>query len=96
EKYLKAALVGRGRVAQKIHDLTALLGDCAHDYPLLSPMSRDVDLLSQYAVLFRYPGQTATREMAKKAVAAMRRCRDEIRAALGFKADAIKRRRTFP
>lgn len=66
---------------------------CSHDYPLLSSMSRDVDLHSRYAVLFRYPGQTATREMAKKAIAAMRRCRADIRAALGFKADAIKQRR---
>lgn len=82
EKYLKAALVSKRRVPRKIHDLSALLQECVRDYPLWSVLSRDLDLLAQYAVLLRYPGETATKERAGQAVDAMRRCRAEIRLAL--------------
>jgi HEPN domain-containing protein len=94
EKYLKAALVIKGRTVEKIHDLATLLRECVHDFPLWSALSRDVDLLSQYAVLFRYPGQTATKERSRQAVEAMRRCRAEIRSVLGMETDPAKKRRT--
>jgi len=84
EKYLKAALVSKGRTPQKIHDLAALLKYCLQDYPLWSVLLRDLDMLSQYAVLFRYPGEKATRGRARRAVDATRRCRAEIRLALNL------------
>lgn len=96
EKHLKAALVARGRTVDRIHDLTALLRGCVGDFPFWAAMSQDVDLLSQYAVLFRYPGQTATKERARLAMSAMRRCRAEIRAGLGIGRDIPERRRGKP
>jgi HEPN domain-containing protein len=93
EKYLKAALVSKGRTPVKIHDLTALMRDCIQDFPLWASASRDVDLLSQYAVLFRYPGENATRDKAQRAVDAMRRCREEIRIGLTLPAGTCSERR---
>ena len=93
EKYLKAALVSKGRTVRRIHDLTVLLKDCAQDFPLWTLLSRDVDMLSQYAVLFRYPGETATKERARRSVEAMRRCREEIRDGLALPATAGAKRR---
>ena len=36
------------------------------------------EMLSQYAVLFRYPGYSADRAKGRNAIAAMTRCRSEI------------------
>jgi HEPN domain-containing protein len=82
EKYLKAALVQHGVTPRKIHDLATLMRECLAWYPLWSVMIKDLELLSQFAVATRYPGETATREKASAAIAAMKRCRLEIRAAL--------------
>jgi HEPN domain-containing protein len=78
EKYLKATLVQHGITPRKIHDLAALMRDCLAWHPLWSTMTGDLELLSQYAVAARYPGETATREKALAAIAAMQRCRSEI------------------
>ena len=44
----------------------------------------DVEWLTQYAVLFRYPGETATRDDAKKAVRTAKALRTELRCSLGL------------
>ena len=40
--------------------------------------------LTSYAVAFRYPGESATREMAKRAIAGCRGVRKAIRSSLGL------------
>ena len=72
EKDLKAILQEKGIRFQKVHDLLALM-------KLALPFVPDMDfygdmfaLLNPFAIAFRYPGQSATREEAKMAVNAMK------------------------
>lgn len=82
EKYLKAVLVSRGVMFAKTHDLLPLLTACLPKSPLWAAWHDDVEWLSQYAILFRYPGESATRKDAGKAVRLMRKLRPELRQAL--------------
>jgi len=84
EKYLKAILEKCGVVIRKIHALPVLLAQCAESYPFLIGMRPDMVRLSEYAVEFRYPGESATLEDATEAVAIMKMSRRELRKALGF------------
>lgn len=84
EKYLKAVLEKQGAVIRKIHALPVLLDQCAETHPLLTAMRPDMVRLSVYAVEFRYPGESATIEDAKAAVAIMNKARADLRAALGL------------
>ena len=83
EKLLKAVIDADGGTVNKVHDLTVLLSECLRLHPLWAPMRDDLELLSQYAVLFRYPGHSADRTKARSAIAAMKRCRVEMLTALG-------------
>lgn len=78
EKYLKAVLVKHTIFFSKVHDLEVLLDLCLPLYPLWEPMRDDMQLLTQYAVQFRYPGESADKEEARMAISAMNRARDEI------------------
>ena len=84
EKYLKAVLLRENLPIRKIHDLVLLLQECLPKHPLWEAMRPDLERLSQNAVLMRYPGETATREKARRAVKMMQHCREEIRAGLGL------------
>ncbi len=85
EKYLKAMLVSRDIPFTKTHDLLPLLSKCLDESPLWESWSDNVEWLTQYAVLFRYPGESATREDARKAVGIMRKLVPELRRTLGLK-----------
>ena len=68
EKLFKALLILRGTVPPKIHDLVQL-GN------LLGPLSgeggwtsEELRFLSQAAITFRYPGESATQEDARKSL----------------------------
>lgn len=65
---------------RKIHDLEILLESSLVNHPLWQGMQNDMELLTQYATQFRYPGETADKEEARQAIAALKRCREEIRA----------------
>lgn len=82
EKYLKARLAEAGRSFPKIHDLSVLLDMILPELPLWKDMRLDVDLLSDYAVDFRYPGESATRHQAREAFSACRRIRQRVRRSL--------------
>lgn len=84
EKYLKATLQKQGIEFQKIHDLEILLQSCFGEYPLWQSMQDDADLLTQYAIHFRYPGESAEKNEAKQAIDAMKRFRKEIRLVMGL------------
>ncbi len=68
EKYLKAFLQEQGYHIPKIHDLNQLLEYCL-PYDGTLEMHRDLFKdLTRYAVAFRYPGESATKEDARIAL----------------------------
>jgi HEPN domain-containing protein len=81
EKYLKARLVQAGRTFPRTHDLSALLDLVLRDEPLWETLRPRLETLTSYAVVFRYPGESATRDMARQAVADAKAIRRVIRRA---------------
>jgi len=84
EKYLKALLVQQQIPFRLIHDLEVLLGLAVPLSPDLNAIRDKCLLLNDYAVEFRYPGQSATKEEARAAIEAMRAVRALIRPKLGL------------
>ena len=82
EKYLKARLAEAGRPIPKTHDLSVLLDSVVPIEPLWEAARARVETLTSYAVLFRYPGESATRVLAKTAIADAQWVRSMIRAAM--------------
>lgn len=72
EKYLKARLSEEGISFGKIHDLTALLEQVHNIEAGWERFREDLAYLSDFAVSFRYPGESADKESA---LDAQRRCR---------------------
>lgn len=85
EKYFKARLLEAGIAFPRTHDLLQLLNTCLQVEPQWVTYARIVDAMSDYAVDFRYPGQTATLREAKAALKHCRSLRAETRRALGLK-----------
>lgn len=85
EKYLKAILEKHGAIIRKIHALPILLDQCAEVHPMLLGMRPDMVRLSEYAVEFRYPGESAAAKDAKVAVSIMQKSRVDLRTTLGLK-----------
>lgn len=83
EKYLKARLQESNILFPKTHDLTALLDLVKPNEPLWEAFRPGLNRLSIYAIRFRYPGQSADREMAKEALRICREIRAIIRESLG-------------
>lgn len=84
EKYLKAFLQKHQVPCPKTHDLVILVKACVPKQPLWAAWITEMDALTRYAVLFRYPGESATREDSACTVQIMRRHRKELRASLGL------------
>lgn len=84
EKYLKARLCEAGLPFGKIHDLVALLERVLDVEPALETYREDLAYLSDFAVTFRYPGDSADRESAIDARRRCRRFRCVAREALGL------------
>jgi HEPN domain-containing protein len=72
EKYLKARLTEAGVEFGKVHDLVSLLDQVLAVQPDWEVFREDLAYLSDFAVSFRYPGESANKESALEAV---RRCR---------------------
>ncbi len=85
EKYLKARLCEADTTFGKIHDLVALLDQIVQDEPAWESFREDLAYLSDFAVAFRYPGESADNESANDAQRRCRLFRDAARDALGFK-----------
>lgn len=83
EKYLKAFLQNHRIPFPKTHDLLMLLEACLPKQPLREAWRQEMDMLTRYAVLFRYPGESATPGDAARAVRIMRKYREELRLSLG-------------
>ena len=69
----------------KIHDPVRLMNPALPVQPLWSAFQSDLALLTEYSVLFRYPGKSADRAMALDVRARCRAFRKAARAALGLK-----------
>jgi HEPN domain-containing protein len=83
EKYLKAFLVSRGMPFPKTHDLIALKNLCAEQDSDFERIHDWLESLEGYDVAIRYPGETATIEDAREALAAMKEMRRFVRDRLG-------------
>ncbi len=83
EKYMKARLQKAGIPFGKTHDLIALLELCIPVEPLWEAFRTPLIILNRYAVDFRYPGESATREEAREGVYIMQSLREAMRKALG-------------
>ncbi|MBI3581059.1 MAG: HEPN domain-containing protein [Nitrospinae bacterium] len=84
EKYFKAILQDVGARFNKTHNLSALLNLIIAEKPLLESVRSHVILLNEYAVEFRYPGESAEKKMAREAMESCREVRLIVRAALGL------------
>ena len=84
EKYLKARLCEAGIGIRKIHDLVALLEQVIDAEPMWEMFREDLAYLSDYAIAFRYPGESADRATALEARRRCRLFRQAARVALGL------------
>lgn len=82
EKYLKGRLAEAGRPIPKTHDLSILLDAVLPLEPLWEASRQRLETLTSYAVLFRYPGESASRTLARTAIADARWARRMIRTSL--------------
>jgi len=87
EKYMKALLQKQNVRFEKIHDLLALKELCRAFVPELEFHQESLAYLSQFAVTFRYPGESAGREHAKRAMKIMKDLRSMLRVTLGLAKD---------
>ena len=85
EKYLKARLVEAGLPFPRTHDLLQLLNACLPVEPLWSAFSKVADGMTDYAVDYRYPGNSAPLREARTAFNHCQFLRAEARRALGLK-----------
>jgi HEPN domain-containing protein len=85
EKYLKAVLQEDGKRIPKIHYLLEILAlilqfDGSYEF-----LKADLEVLEDYAVRFRYPGDLAEKDEAQAAYAAAGTVRKFIRQKLGLR-----------
>ena len=67
EKYLKARLCEANIAFSKVHDLVALLEQVLPIEPKWEIFRKDLAYLSDFAVAFRYPGESADKAIASEA-----------------------------
>lgn len=84
EKYLKAILQESNIPFEKTHNLIALLDQVLSLSPLWASYRTAFNTLGAYAVAFRYPGESATRDIARDALDICRRFRQKARHSLGL------------
>ncbi|MCG3154873.1 MAG: hypothetical protein DKINENOH_01469 [bacterium] len=84
EKYLKARLCEAEIEFPKIHDLVTLLDLALAVEPLWEAFREHLGFLTDFAVTFRYPGESADRKTALEARKRCRLFRRVARAALGL------------
>ena len=81
EKYLKARLIEAATPFSKIHDLNKLLILALAVEPHWAVLNPYLQSLNNYAVAFRYPGNSATKQIAQAAIKDCRSVRRVIRSA---------------
>lgn len=84
EKYLKAELNEVGLMFSKTHDLEELLMQATAVEPGWTVLQPAALFLTEFAVLYRYPGRIATKAQAQRAIKECRKVRRVIRATFGL------------
>lgn len=84
EKYLKARLQELNIEIEHTHNLVYLLNLLLPAHPIWESMRTALVQLNNYAVTYRYPGESADREVARRAVRLTRELRAELRRSLGL------------
>lgn len=84
EKYLKGRLEEADIAFAKTHDLDELLQQAKAIEPTWSALQPELDFLNDFSVLYRYPGSSASKATAKRAVDACRKVRRAARESLGL------------
>jgi HEPN domain-containing protein len=84
EKYLKAFLQETSIAFAKTHNLVNLLSLAGASQPSLALLQGQMLALNGYAVEFRYPGHTADKAIAQKAIKDCKQVREALRTALGL------------
>jgi HEPN domain-containing protein len=84
EKYLKARLQEYEILFPKTHDLPRLLGLLLSSQPLWEHLRDALEVLTEYGVEFRYPGENATVADAKRALVLCRSVRRTARQSLAL------------
>jgi HEPN domain-containing protein len=84
EKYLKALLCEHGIPVPRIHDLDVLLNLAIPGQPRSLGLRRAVNVLTQYAVEYCYPGSHASSRQARAALRHATRVREHVRHALAL------------
>ncbi len=85
EKYLKAFLQDHAVRFERKHDMLPLLDLCVQIDKGFEKLEADLKSLERYAVAIRYPGASASVEVAESAFDAAERVRKFIRKKLGVK-----------
>jgi HEPN domain-containing protein len=85
EKYFKAQLQAAKIEFPKTHDLDELLDLLLPLEPQWESLRPAVSQLASYAVVFRYPGTSASKDDARKALAHAKLVRQQVRQKLGLK-----------
>ena len=68
EKYLKAFLLARGHVPPRIHDIETLLDLCEEVEADFSQLRPAAEILTDFAVTFRYPDEWSSEAKALEAL----------------------------
>jgi HEPN domain-containing protein len=84
EKYLKARLQEAGIPFGKTHDLAVLLDSLLQVEPLWDSFRPQLRILTAFAIEFRYPGQSADKEMARQALSICKSIRSTVRMRFGL------------
>lgn len=79
EKYLKAILVEKNILFTRTHDLGILLNLLLKTNPDMEKFRDAMNILTDYAVVFRYPGESATKEQAHESYLKCAELREAIR-----------------
>ena len=82
EKLMKAAVIAKGGIPPRTHDLTVLSGLLRSLAPEWHWPVEELRLLSRSAVIFRYPGESADREEAEAALHVSKAMREHLLALL--------------
>ena len=87
EKYLKARLQEADIAFEKTHNLIRLLDLVLAVEPTWDAFRPDLGVLNQFAVAFRYPGESAQKENAAQAMRISKSLRAEASAVLSVERD---------
>ena len=94
EKYLKGLMEELGLVIPKIHDLDRVLTVLLPHHASLRGLRRGLVFLTNFAVLIRYPGESASKRQAVAALRWAERVRGACRTLLGIRPRQPRRKRS--